>query len=130
MSKSYGNTIEIFAEGKALQKAVMGIETRLVELAEPLDPDEDNVIALYRLLATPDEAAEMARGYRAGGYGFGRAKKELLAKLDAHFAPFRERRRALEQDPDFAEDVLRQGAAHARSIAQQTVAAARAACGL
>lgn len=130
MSKSYGNTIEIFAEGKALKKAVMGIETRLVELADPLDPDEDLVIALYRLLATPDEAAEMARGYRAGGYGFGRAKQELLAKLDAHFAPFRERRHALEQDPDFAEDVLREGAARARAIAQQTVAAARAACGL
>jgi hypothetical protein len=130
MSKSYGNTIDLFAEGKALKKAVMGIETRLVDLAQPIDPDEDIVLALYRLVATPAEALAVEQGYRAGGYGFGRAKQELLGKLDECLAPFRDRKRALEQDPDLVEDVLREGAAKARAEARRTLDAARAACGL
>jgi tryptophanyl-tRNA synthetase len=130
MSKSYGNTIDLFAEGKALKKAVMGIETRLVDLAQPIDPDEDIVLALYRLVATPAEALAVEQGYRAGGYGFGRAKQELLGKLDECLAPFRDRKRALEQDPDLVEDVLREGAAKARTEARRTLDAARAACGL
>jgi tryptophanyl-tRNA synthetase len=130
MSKSYGNTIEIFAEGKELKRAVMGIETQLKDLADPLDPDEDIVFALYSLFATPDERQAMADGYRAGGYGFGRAKKELLAKIESTFAPFRARRNELLQRPDDVEDVLRDGARRAREVARATIDAARAACGL
>ncbi len=130
MSKSYGNTIEIFAEGKELKRAVMGIETQLKDLADPLDPDEDIVFALYSLFATPDERQAMADGYRAGGYGFGRAKKELLAKIESTFAPFRARRNELTHSPDDVEDVLRDGARRAREVARATIDAARAACGL
>ncbi len=130
MSKSYGNTIPIFAEGKPLKKAVMGIETRLVELADPLDAGEDIVIQLYALLASDAELTAMRKRYAAGGFGFGNAKKALLEKLDTHFAPIRERRRELEQSPGIAEDVLRAGAARARAIAAETLDRARAACGL
>ena len=130
MSKSYGNTIPIFAEGKPLKKTVMGIETRLVDLADPLDPDEDLVMALYRLFATPDEIADLAAKYRAGGFGFGRAKQALLDKIDAHFAPFRARRAELLADPGYVEDVLATGATKARATARATLDAARAACGL
>lgn len=130
MSKSYGNTIPLFAEGKPLKKTVMGIETRLVELADPLDPKEDLVMALYRLLASGEEVADLEAKYRAGGFGFGRAKQALLDKLDAHFAPFRERRRQLEADPAFVADVLATGARKARAVIRQTLEVARAACGL
>ncbi len=130
MSKSYGNTIPIFAEGKALKKTVMGIETRLVDLQDPLDPDEDLVMGLYRLFASEAEVAEMAGKYRAGGYGFGRSKTALLEKIEAHFAPFRARRAELLADAGYVEDVLVAGAKKARAVARETLDAARAACGL
>ncbi|MBK8974725.1 MAG: tryptophan--tRNA ligase [Planctomycetes bacterium] len=130
MSKSYGNTIEIFAAGKPLKKRVMGIETRLVDLADPLDADEDLVIQLYALFATGAELAEMRAHYAAGGFGFGRAKQALLDRIDAHFAPFRERRAELEREPDRVLDVLRDGARRARPVIADTVDRARAACGL
>jgi len=130
MSKSYGNTIPIFAEGKALKKLVMGIETRLVDLEDPLDAEEDLVLALYRLLASPSEVADLEAKYRAGGFGYGRAKQALLEKIDAHFAPARARRRELEADPAFVDGVLRAGAEKVRALARRTLAAARSACGL
>src|SRR5262249_45011828 len=77
MSKSYGNTIEIFAEGKPLEKTVMGIKTDSTPLGQPLEPDRDSVFALFTLFATPQEKAEMAADYRAGKIGYGQAKKKL-----------------------------------------------------
>jgi tryptophanyl-tRNA synthetase len=130
MSKSYGNTIEIFAEGKPLKKAVMGIETMPKELHEPLDPEGDLVLGLYELFATKDEIADMVEKYRAGGFGYGNAKKALLEKIDAYFAPHRDRRRELENDPDFVEDVLVEGARRARLVIAQTLDDARSACGI
>jgi tryptophanyl-tRNA synthetase len=130
MSKSYGNTIPIFAEGKPLKKGVMGIETRLIDLADPMDPKEDLVLALYRLFASDAEVQDLEAKYRAGGFGFGRAKQLLLDKIDSHFAPARERKRQLEQDPGYVEGVLAEGANKARAVARRTLDAARAACGL
>src|SRR5262249_15615321 len=74
MSKSYGNTIDIFAEGNALKKVVMSIVTDSTSVADPKDPDRCNVFALYSLFATPEEQAELAARYRAGGMGYGEAK--------------------------------------------------------
>lgn len=130
MSKSQGNTIPIFEEGKALKKKIMGIETRLVQLADPLDWREDIVIQLYELFATPAEVAAMRERYAAGGYGFGNAKKLLLECVEAHMAPFRARRRELEADPGVVEQVLHDGAARARQVIGPTLERARAACGL
>jgi tryptophanyl-tRNA synthetase len=130
MSKSQGNTIPIFDEGKSLKKKVMGIETRLVDLAEPLDAGEDIVIQLYELFATPDELTAMRENYARGGFGFGRAKGALLEKVDAHMAPFRARRKELEADPGIVEDVLQDGAKRAREVIGRTLEHARAACGL
>ena len=130
MSKSKGNTIPIFDEGKSLKKKVMGIETRLVDLADPLDWREDLVFALYALFASPDEIATMRGNYERGGFGFGNAKKALLEKIEAHMAPFRERRRALAADPSLVEDVLADGARRARAVIGPTLERARAACGL
>jgi tryptophanyl-tRNA synthetase len=130
MSKSYANSIEMFEEGKPLEKKVMGIETRLVELQDPLDPDEDLVFQLYSLFASEAELAEMRAAYLRGGFGFGRAKKALRQKIDEHMGPFRERRRQIEQDRGFVEDVLRQGARAVRPVARETLDRAREACGL
>lgn len=130
MSKSQGNTIPIFDEGKSLKKKVMGIETRLVDLKDPLDWREDIVIQLYELFATPEEVAAMRVEYERGGFGFGRAKNALLEKIDAHLGPFRARRKELEADPKIVEDVLQDGARRARAVIAPTLERARAACGL
>ncbi len=130
MSKSYGNTIEIFAEGKALQKTVMSIVTDSKTVADPKDPETCNVFALYSLFASADEKTELAARYRAGGMGYGEAKKLLLEKINVHLEPARERRKQLARDLDHVEDVLRQGARRARAEAQQTMALVREAVGM
>jgi tryptophanyl-tRNA synthetase len=130
MSKSYGNTIDIFAEGKALRKSLMGIVTDSSTVADPKDPERCNVFALYRLFASEEEKAAMAARYRAGGMGYGEAKVELLEKIDRYFGPARERRKQLAKDPGTVEDVLRQGARRARAEAQKTMALVREAIGM
>jgi tryptophanyl-tRNA synthetase len=130
MSKSYGNAIEIFAEGKALQKVVMSIQTDSTPVDAPKDPTTCNVFGLYSLFATEEEKAALAARYRAGGMGYGEAKKMLLQKIDTFFAPARERRRQLAADPDYVEGILRTGAQRARAEARATMAIVRKAVGL
>jgi tryptophanyl-tRNA synthetase len=130
MSKSYGNTIEIFAEGKALKDTVMKIKTDSKPLGTPLDPETCNVFALYSLFATEPEKADLAAKYRAGGIGYGEAKKLLLAKIETYFAPARQKRKELAASPEHVEDVMRRGAQRARSEAQQTMALVREAVGM
>lgn len=130
MSKSYDNAIEIFMEGKPLKKRVMSVKTDSKELKDPKDPESCNVFALYKLFATEAELADLAERYRAGGMGYGHAKLELLDIINAHFGPIREKRRELEADMDYVEDVLCQGARKARSLARETLNKARQAVGL
>ncbi|HKA07800.1 MAG TPA: tryptophan--tRNA ligase [Gemmataceae bacterium] len=129
MSKSYGNTIDIFAEGKALKKSVMGIVTDSTPPEAPKDPETRTPYQLYRLFATPDEAKSLADHYRAGGMGDGEAKQMLLTKIDTYFGPFRERRKKLAADPGYVEDVLRDGAKRARAEAVKTMELVREATG-
>jgi tryptophanyl-tRNA synthetase len=130
MSKSYGNTIEIFAEGKPLRKTVMGIVTDSTTVADPKDPARCNVFALHTLFATEEEKAALAARYRAGGMGYGEAKQALLEKIEGYFGPFRERRKQLVQTPAFVDEVLREGARRARAEAQETMALVREAVGM
>jgi tryptophanyl-tRNA synthetase len=130
MSKSYGNTIEIFAEGNALKKPVMGIVTDSSSVADPKDPERCTVFILYSLFATDAEREALAGRYRAGGMGYGEAKKMLLEKIIEHFAPARQKRKELAANIDYVEEVLRKGAQKARAEAQQTMALVRQAVGL
>jgi len=130
MSKSYGNTLEIFGDPAALKKRVMQIVTDSTPLEEPKNPDTCNAFKLYQLFASDAEAADLAARYRAGGFGYGTAKKELLAKINEHFAPMREKRAELEKNPDFVNDVLKKGAERARAETRKTLQAARKAVGL
>ncbi len=130
MSKSYGNTIDIFAEGKALRDVVMKIVTDSTTVADPKDPDKCNVFALYSLFATEEEKAALAARYRAGGMGYGEAKKALLEKVTVYFASARQKRKDLAQHLDYAEEVLRKGAERARAEARQTMDLVRKAVGM
>ncbi len=130
MSKSYDNTISIFAEGKALKKSVMGIVTNPIDLGKPLPTEDDNILGLYKLFAKQDEIEQMEADYREGSIGYGEAKKRLLEKIDGHFSLARERRRELSKQPSYVEDVLADGAKRAREVAQRTMQECREACGL
>ena len=130
MSKSYGNTIEIFAEGKPLKKSVMGVVTQPIDLGQPLPVEGDTVLALWRLFAAPGEYDEMEDAYRKGSIGYGDAKKRLLPRVDEHFAPARERRQEFLRDPGLVDDVLADGARRAREVAHEVVERCREATGL
>jgi tryptophanyl-tRNA synthetase len=130
MSKSYGNTIDLQADEKELKKTVMAVKTDSTPVDQPKNPDTDNVFALYSLFASDDEKKALADRYRAGGMGYGDAKKLLLEKVVTHFAEYRRKRAELIAKPDVVEQVLRDGAAKARAIARQTLDEAKQACGL
>ena len=125
MSKSYHNTIPIFAKGKRLKKAVNAIVTDSKDpKLEPLDPETCNAFAIYSLFAADDERAELARQYREDRSfpGYGVTKKGIIDKMNDHFGLARERFEAL-LDPKNTEldDVLRQGGQRARSLARETI---------
>ena len=130
MSKSYGNAIGIFEEGKALKKKVMSIVTDSTPLEEPKDPETCNVFALIKLFADDETRERVADSYRAGGYGFGHAKKELLGLMTDYFADARDRRREFAARPDYVEDVLREGGKRGREKAAAVMARVREATGL
>jgi tryptophanyl-tRNA synthetase len=125
MSKSYNNTIAIFAEGKDLKKQVNAIVTDSREPAEPKDPDGLNVFAILALFLDADEKQAWEARLRAGGVGYGDVKKEIMARMEARFGEARARYRALMTTPEGAEAleaVLAQGASRARPIARATLA--------
>jgi tryptophanyl-tRNA synthetase len=121
MSKSYGNVIEIFGEEKALRKKIMSIVTDATPVEAPKDPDKSILYALYRLFAAPDKAGELAGRFRAGGLGYGDAKKELFAVLWEYFKPFREKREQLVKDGAIVDEVRKKGSQKARAIAMKTL---------
>ncbi len=130
MSKSYGNDIGIFLEGKALRERVMAIVTDSAPVEAPKNPDANNVFNLLKLFAAPEETAEWRERFTRGGVKYSECKKRLIALLDERFGPARERRRELASRPDDVQDVLREGARRARAVASATLARARRACGL
>lgn len=130
MSKSYDNTIEIFADDKRIKQRVMSIVTDSTPLEAPKDPKACKVLALLRLVATPEETADWEERYRKGGVGYGHTKKRLVELLTEHFKPYREKRLELDKDPGYVEKVLQDGGRRARAIAQKTMEEVRAAVGL
>lgn len=120
MSKSYGNTIEIFASDKALKKQVMGIITDSTPVEAPKDPD--TIYKLYSYFATEEEKKTLLKRYQAGGMGYGEAKKLLLEKIVDTFKPFREERERLKNDLAYVKEILKKGAEKARETAAATKA--------
>ncbi len=130
MSKSYDNTLEIFAAEKALRKKIMGIVTDSTPVDEPKDPAGSIIVDLYRLVAGEAEVEAMEAEFRAGGVGYGDFKKRLFGAFWEHFEPMRARREELLADPGYVDGVLASGAERARAVARATLDRARAACGI
>ena len=130
MSKSYGNTIEIFEAEKSLRKKIMSIKTDSTPMEAPKNPDTCSVFALYQLFATPEQQAALSDRYRAGGMGYGEAKQALFEAAMSYFADARARRAELAANPSQVEDVLLAGAKKARAKGQAVLQRVREACGL
>jgi len=129
MSKSYGNTIPLFADPKTTKKAVMGIVTDSTPVEAPKDTGQC-LFQLWSLFATSDEREELFNRAKSGGLGYGDVKKDLLARVEARFAPMRERRAGLEARPDAVEDALASGVRRAREIARPVLEACLESAGL
>jgi tryptophanyl-tRNA synthetase len=121
MSKSRNNFINIFLSDKKLRKQVMSIKTDSTPLEEPKNPDTDNVFALYKLLATDAQIAEMRIKYEGGNYGYGHAKQELYELIVDKFAIVRERYNHFMENRHEVDEALEVGAEKARKIAQDVL---------
>ena len=131
MSKSYGNTIEIFGDEKAIKKKIMGITMDSRTPAEPKPDAEKNLaVQLLKLVAPADVAKDLENRLRAGGLGYGDLKKALFENYWNYFAEARKKRSELAANLDFVNKVLAEGAAKARTLAQKVLKRARKNCGL
>ncbi|HET8936273.1 MAG TPA: tryptophan--tRNA ligase [Polyangiales bacterium] len=130
MSKSYGNTIPLFAPSKALRSAILKVKSDSTPLETPKEPEGALVFDLYKLVATEAQTAELAAKLRAGNYGWGHAKQELYEVLEARIAPMRERYVELRRNPEQIDAILEAGAVEARKRAQATMERVRRAVGI
>jgi tryptophanyl-tRNA synthetase len=130
MSKSYGNVIPLFASQKELKKIVMSIVTGSESLEAPKEPEGSTVFTLYRYLSGAEKAEQLAAKLRAGGYGWGHAKQDLLAALEEELGSLRKRYTELRADEAKLDQLLAEGAARARTIARATMERVRDATGI
>jgi tryptophanyl-tRNA synthetase len=130
MSKSYGNTLDVFEEPGALRKQIMRIVTDSRPMEEPKEPETDHLFQLYSLFADQPERDQMAATYRRGGFGYGQVKKALAGLAVDYFAEARGRRLELEAQPERLRQILGDGAAKARRKAGEVLLRAQRACGV
>lgn len=131
MSKSYGNTIEIFGEEKATRKKIMSLVMDSRSPAEPKpDADKNVAIQLLKLVTEPAVAQETEERLRAGGLGYGDLKKQLFGSYWTYFATARQRRAELAADSAYVRQVLEEGKVRANKIARTVLDRAKRACGL
>jgi tryptophanyl-tRNA synthetase len=131
MSKSYGNTIEIFGEEKANRKKIMSLVMDSRSPAEPKpDADKNLAVQLLKLVAPADQAREYEDRLRQGGLGYGDLKKALFEQYWTYFTPMRLRRTDLAKNLDQVHAILADGATRARAVARTVLERARQASGL
>ena len=130
MSKSYNNTLEVFADLKPQRKQIMRIQTDSRPMEEPKDPETDHLFQLYSLFASDEKREEMAATYRRGGFGYGEVKKALADVSEKFYAEPRARRVELVAKPEQVREILADGASRARAKASEVLKRAQQACGL
>ena len=130
MSKSYGNTLDVFEDPKVLRTKIMRIVTDSRPMEQPKEPATDHLFQLYSLFASEAQREELAALYRKGGFGYGQVKKALADLAVDFFAEARQRRKELESKPDQIRQILGDGAAKARKKAAEVLHRAQLACGV
>ena len=129
MSKSRDNVINIFLPDKKLRKQIMKIQTDSTPLEEPKNPDTDNVFALYKLLGSEEQIAEMRANYEGGNYGYGHAKQALYELIMEKFADVRAKYNHYMENKNEIDEALAIGAEKARKVAQDVLQRVRAKVG-
>ncbi len=131
MSKSYGNTIDIFGGEKPIRKRIMSLQMDSRDISEPKPDAEKNIaVQLLKLVAPEDAAKEYEEKLRAGGFGYGDLKKGLFEHYWNYFAEARKKREELANNLDYVNQVLKDGAEKARGVATGVLERAKQACGL
>lgn len=130
MSKSYGNTIDMFGSKKKVKKQVMGIVTDSKELDEAKEWENCNIYKLCELFMNEDELKDLQKRYETPGEGYGHFKLTLLDKINEHFEPYLEKREYYLNNKDEVRDILAFGANKARKIAQAKMEQVRELIGL
>ncbi len=130
MSKSYDNTLPLFADAKTTKNHIMKIVTGSEALEEPKTAEGSTVYELYREIAGDEKAKEMAAKLKAGGYGWGHAKQDLALAYEEKFAPMRDVYNTLRADEAKLDGILDDGAARARVVAHKVIARVRRAVGI
>lgn len=130
MSKSYKNTIDLFAPDKVVQKAIMGIKTDSAGIADAKPTDGTALFTLLEALAPPEELTLLRQSFERGGEGYGVYKKRLLELFHATFDDARRKREELLKDPAEVERILRRGAERARHVASALMDSVKRAVGL
>ncbi len=119
MSKTYGNTLDIFAPKNVLKKKVMSIVTDATPIDEPKNPDTCNLFAIYSLFLDEAEKKQLRERYLKPGLKYSDIKKELLEKIWTYFGPYREKRESLINDRETVSKIMQKGAEKARQVASE-----------
>ncbi len=130
MSKSYNNTIELFAADDEIRRQIYSIVTDSAKVDDPKDPDQSALYAILRLFCRPEEQKEWAERFRRGGLSYRDVKQAILEHYMKRFGPARERRRELADKPEYVEEVLIHGAEQARKVTLPLVRKVREAVGI
>lgn len=130
MSKSYGNTIDMFGSKKTIKKQIMKITTDSKELDEPKEWENCNIYTLCKLFMDSDELLSLQKRYETPGEGYGHFKLTLLDKIEEYFEPYASKRNYYHNNPDEVQKILKHGAGKARKIAREKLDIIREAVGL
>jgi tryptophanyl-tRNA synthetase len=130
MSKSYNNTIPLFATPDEIKKAVMSIPTDSKGIEDPKNPEEDNVFKIHRLFASEAELKELEERYLKGGIGYKESKEILIKNVENFLSPFSEKREIFASDTDFVLDLLKEGGMRAKDKASKKMDKVREAIGV
>jgi tryptophanyl-tRNA synthetase len=130
MSKSYGNTIPLFAEDNEIEKLCMSVVTDSLRPEDPKNPEENNVFKLHALFLNEEEKTALAEKYRAGGLGYKEAKEMLAESVKKFITPLREKRKQISSDTEYVDQVLKTGAEKAFKIADEKLKEIRSRVGI
>ena len=130
MSKSYNNTIELFAGDEEVRRQIWSIVTDSARVEDPKDPDSNALYAILKLFCAPEEQGEWADRFRRGGLSYREVKQAIFDRFMEKFGPARARRRELEGRPEYVEEVMRRGAATAGTVTRPLVRQVRDAVGI
>ncbi len=130
MSKSYNNTIELFAGDEEVRRQIWSIVTDSARVEEPKNPDTNALYAILKLFCTPEEELEWAERFRSGGLSYREVKQAIFDRFMERFGPARQRRRELEGQPEYVEEVMRRGAETAGAVTRPLVRQVRDAVGI